>query len=135
MKKSNPIDVVFKDKGLFDLQNHIVGSLIAQVQENKAREREYMKKLSTAPSITDINIGIRLKELRDFNDGNINDDRNDNNDDDDDGPGVPPTPPLRLWLPIPPRDEPGREAELNNGQRFLLQRPQVEVLQSRWGNR
>ena len=123
MKKSNPIHVVFKDKALFDMQNPIVGSLIAQVQENKAREREYMKQLSTAPSITDINIGNRLKELRDFSDGNINDDRNDNN---DDGPGVPPTPPPRLRLPSPTRDEPGKEPELNDAQRFLLQRLQVE---------
>ena len=125
MKKSNPIDVVFKDKALFDMQNPIVGSLIAQVQENKARERECMKQLSTGPSITDINIGNRLKELRDFSDGNINDNRNDNN---DDGPGVPPSPPPRLRLPSPPRDEPGKEPELNDAQRFLLQRP-------RWGNR
>ena len=43
MKKSNPIDVVFKDKALFDVQNPIVDSLVAQVQGNKAREREYMK--------------------------------------------------------------------------------------------
>ena len=31
MKKSNPIDVVFKDKALFDVQNPIVGSLVVQV--------------------------------------------------------------------------------------------------------
>ena len=82
------------------------------MQENKAREREYMKQLSTAPSITDINIGNWLKELRDFNDGNIDDDRNDNNDDDDGRPGVPPNLPPRLRLPSPPRDEPP-QAELN----------------------
>ena len=66
IKKSNPTDVVFKDKVLLNVQNPIVGSLVAQVQENKAREREYMKQLSTAPSITDINIGNRLKELREI---------------------------------------------------------------------
>ena len=99
MKKSNLIDVAFKDKALFDVQNPIVGSLMAQVQENKAREREYMKQLSTAPSLTDINIGNRLKKLRDFIDGNINNDRNDNNDDNNDGPGVPPTTPPTLRLP------------------------------------
>ena len=110
MKKSNPINAVFKDKAKFDVQNPIVGSLIAQVQENKARERAYMKQLSQAPSITDINISDRLKELRDFNDGNINDRYNNNNDDDDDGPGAPPTPPPSIRLPSPSCDElPERE--------------------------
>ena len=40
MKKSDPMHAVFKDKTKFDVQNPIVGSLIAQVQENRARERE-----------------------------------------------------------------------------------------------
>ena len=125
MKKSNPIDAVFKDKTKFDVQNPIVGSLIAQVQENQARERAYMKQLSQAPSITDINIGNRLKKLRDFNDENINDDRNNNNVDDDDGPGVLPTPPQSFRLPSPPRDE-LPERDLNEAQRFLLQGAQPE---------
>ena len=125
MKKSNPIDAFFKDKAKFDVQNPIVGSLMAQVQENKARERAYMKQLSQAPSITDINISDRLKELRDFNDGNINDDRNNNNnDDDDDGPGVPPTPPPSIRLPSPSRDE-LPETELNEAQHSLLQGAQL----------
>ena len=94
MKKSNPIDVVFKDKAKFDVQNPVVGSLIAQVQENKAREREYLKQLGQAPSIKDIDIGRRLRELKDFNEGRVNDDNNNN--DDEDGPGVPPTPPRPL---------------------------------------
>ena len=118
MKKSNPIYAVFKDKAKFDVQNPIGGSLIAQVQENKAKERAYMKQLSQAPSITDINIGNRLKELRDFNGRTINDDRN-NNDDDDDEPGVPPTPPPSFGLPSPPREE-LPERDLNEAQRFLL---------------
>ena len=123
MKKSNPIDAVFKDKAKFDVQNPILGSLIAQVQENKARERAYMKQLSQAPSITDINIGNSLKELRDFNDGNINDDRNNNNNDDDDGPGVLPTPPPSFRLPSPLRND---EGDLNKAQGFLLQGSQPE---------
>ena len=126
MKKSNPMDVVFKDKALFDVQNPIAGFLIAQVQENKAREREYIKQLNAMPSITDINIGNRLKELKYFNDGNTNDDRNDNNDDNDDRPGVPLTPPPTLQLPSPPRDEPGEEPEFNDAQRFLLERSRIE---------
>ena len=38
-KKPNPIDFAFKDKAKFDVQNRIVGSLVDQVQENKANEK------------------------------------------------------------------------------------------------
>ena len=37
MKKHNPIDYVFKDKAKFDVQNPVVGSLFAQVNENKKK--------------------------------------------------------------------------------------------------
>ena len=42
MKKSNPIDAVFGDKEKFDVQNPVVGSLIVQVQENKAKEKHIL---------------------------------------------------------------------------------------------
>ena len=87
MKKSNPIDVVFKDKAKFDVQNPVVGSLIAQVQESKKKEREYLKQLSGVPSVTDIDIGKRLKELKDFNEGWDDGDSGDDHDE----PGVPQT--------------------------------------------
>ena len=87
MKKSNPIDVVFKDKAKFDVQNPVVGSLKAQVQESKKKEREYLKQLSSVPSVTDIDIGKRLKELKDFNEGWDDGDSGDDHDE----PGVPPT--------------------------------------------
>ena len=87
MKKSNPIEVVFKDKAKFDVQNPVVGSLKAQVQESKKKEREYLKQLSSVPSVTDIDIGKRLKELKDFNEGWDDGDSGDDHDE----PGVPPT--------------------------------------------
>ena len=64
MKKLNPIDAIFKDKAKFDVQNPVVGSLAALVQENKAKERTLLKQLNQAPSIKDIDIGRRLRELR-----------------------------------------------------------------------
>ena len=39
MKIPNPIDVVLKDKAKFHVQNPIIGSLVAQVQENKTNEK------------------------------------------------------------------------------------------------
>ena len=35
MKKSNPIDVVFKNKVKFDTQNPIIGTLLTQIQSGK----------------------------------------------------------------------------------------------------
>ena len=35
MKKPNPIEVMFKDKSKFDVQNPVVGTLIMQVVDNK----------------------------------------------------------------------------------------------------
>ena len=67
MKNSNPIHVVFKDKAKFYVQNPVVSSLIAQVQENKAREREYLKQLGQAPPIQDVDISRRPHELKDYN--------------------------------------------------------------------
>ena len=133
MKKSYPIDVVFKAKTKFDVQNPVVGSLIAQVQENKKKEREYLKQLSKAPSIMDINISKRQRELKDFNDGGgVNDNNDDDDDDDEDGPGVPPTrqpPSLRTpaeLFPTPPYTPPDGDGDnLSSTQRFLLQRSQT----------
>ena len=41
MKKLNLIDVVFKAKAKFDMQNPVNGSLVVQVQENKKMKRQF----------------------------------------------------------------------------------------------
>ena len=129
MKKPNPIDYVFKDKAKFDVKNPVVGSLFAQVNENKKKDKAYLHQLSQAPSITDIHLNRRLKELRDFNQGRVNDDDDDDDDDDDNNTGsiiprrsffLPPTPPE--MPPSSSREDDG----LNPTQHFLLQRPQPE---------
>ena len=126
MKKPNLIDEVFKDKVKFDVQNPVVGSLIVQPQENKKKEREYLKQLSSGPSITDIDIGKRLKESRDFNKGRDGGD----SDDDHHEPGVLPT--LRPSssrtsgdiFPTPPYTPAADDDDnLTPAQRFLLDRP------------
>ena len=99
MKKSNPIDVVFKDNAKFDVQNRVIGTLLAQVNnEDKKKEKAFLNQLSGAPSITDLNIGKRLQELKDFNEERVNDDDDDNN-----GGGVDPPPPPTV-LKNPRRD-------------------------------
>ena len=51
MKKSNPMDFVFKDKAKFDTQNPIIGTLLTQIQSGKTNEKAIEKQLRGAPSI------------------------------------------------------------------------------------
>ena len=64
MKKPNSIDVGFKDKTKFDVQNPIIGSLVAQVQENKTNERAILNQISGTPSTKDIELAEGLAQLR-----------------------------------------------------------------------
>ena len=80
MKKTNPIEVMFKDKSKFDVQNPVVSLLITQVVDNKKKEKEILRALDQAPSIKDLNIEKRFRDLKNFNEGRNNDD----DDDDDD---------------------------------------------------
>ena len=119
----------------FDVQNPVVGSLISQVQKNKANEGAYLEQLNQAPSITDINFARPLKDLKNFYEGRINDD-DDDNDDEDGPPAIPPTPaaPTSLFgsrpsgifptpLHTPTDDNDDDDTNLNPTQHFLLQRP------------
>ena len=100
MKKSNPIDVVFKDKAKFDVQNSIIGSLVAQVHENKTNEKAILNQLSGAPSTKDIELAERLAKLRgETNNNNNNNNNNNDNNDNNFSPFLPP-------LPLPPTPPP-----------------------------
>ena len=122
MKKLNPIEVMFKDKSKFDVQNPVVSSLITQVVDNKKKEKEILRALDQALLIKDLNIEKRFHDLKNFNEGSNNDD-----DDDDDNIGQLPGSSQYLssssrrnelslphTLPILPA------APLNAVQRFLL---------------
>ena len=106
MKKPTPLEYIFKDRAKFDVQNPIVGSLYNQFKktQDKINEKQYLKQISTAPNIKDLEFGNRLKELRDFNNQRRNKNDDDNNDDDNDrgdnsvncgnNSGLPPPAPL-----------------------------------------
>ena len=64
MKKPNPVDVVFKDKAKCDVQNPIIGSLVAQVQENKTNKKAILNQISGAPTTKDIDLAECLAKLR-----------------------------------------------------------------------
>ena len=127
MKKPNPVNVIFKDKAHFDVQNPIIGSLAAQLINN---EKVIFEQIKKAPSTKDITISERLEKLKKFDNKNNSDD--DIDDDNDDGNGdLPslPTPPLF----VPKNNEFNSEFDFDNQkftltQKFLLDKPQKEKL-------
>ena len=91
MKKPNLIEVMFKDKSKFDVQNPVVGSLIMQVVDNKKKEKEILRVLDQAPLIKDLDIEKRFHQLKNFNEvHNNNDDDDDNNTGQSPGGNLPP---------------------------------------------
>ena len=79
MKKPNPVEVIFKDKSKFDVQNPVVSLLIMQVVDNKKKYKKIFRALDQAPSIKDLDIEKRFRELKNFNEGHNNDDDDDDN--------------------------------------------------------
>ena len=128
MKKPNPVEVIFKDKSKFDVQNPVVSLLIMQVVDNKKKEKKIFRALDQAPSIKDLDIEKRFRELKNFNEGHNNeddDDDNDNNTGQSPGGNLPllqyPSSSSRRDEPSLPSTPPiSPEAPLNVTQRFLL---------------
>ena len=60
MKKPNPVNVIFKDKAHFDVQNPIIGSLSVQVSNN---EKTIFEQIEKALSTKDVTISERLEKF------------------------------------------------------------------------
>ena len=122
MKKPNPVNVIFKDKAHFAVQNPIISSLAAQVSNNEKAIFEQIKK---TPSTKDVTISKRLEKLKKCNNKNNND--NNVNDDDVGNSDLP-----RLLTPpsfLPKNNEFDSEFDSDNKkltptQKFLLHKPQ-----------
>ena len=57
MKKSNPVNVVFKDKAKFDTKNSIIGKSLTQIELGKSENEKVIEnELKGAPSIKDLEI-------------------------------------------------------------------------------
>ena len=79
LKKSNPLDVVYKDITKFDMLNLIIGSLLTQIESAKLTDKTLDAFLSKFPFLKDFEIAEKLKQLRDFKKKNNDDDDDDNN--------------------------------------------------------
>ena len=123
MKKSNPVDVFFKDKAKFSTQNHIIGTLLTigtllkgaptQIESGKTRNEKAIENQLTSE---------RLEQLRENNRKNNND--NDGNDDENPPPpSAPPSfimPPYYVPLLSIDNEDSDIENHLNPTQKFLL---------------
>ena len=62
-QNNNPLDVVYKEKAKFDVQNPIIGDLLKEINKGKLSDDEYFKKTKTAPDIRDLDIKERFNKL------------------------------------------------------------------------
>ena len=87
------------------MQNPIVGSLVAQAQENKTNQKAILNQLTSAPSTKDIELANHLAKLR----GETN-----NNDNNNNFPPFVPPPPLPPTPPPSPADGDDGERDDND---------------------
>ena len=97
-QNNSPLDVVYRDKAKFDVQNPIIGVLLKKINKGKLSEEEYFKKTKTAPDIKDFDIKERFNKIFERRDRKKQDNLiNENDDGGDDSPpaspGCPPPPP------------------------------------------
>ena len=137
MKKSNPIDVVFKDKSKFDTQNPIIDTLLIQIQSRKTKtEKAIENQLKGAPSIKGLQIAERLEHSKQNNKRNNNGDK----DDDNDTPPPPAPPnfvPLPHYSPFPSFDshDDSDIEDQNPIQKLLLGDSRLKKLHLQWEKR
>ena len=102
-KNDNPLDVVFREKAKFDVQNPIIDSLLDEINKGKAvTEDDRIKAIKGAPNPADLDVEDRFNKLFDKKrpgpkDGLVDPDDNDSDDDDDDDfdlPNPPNFPPI-----------------------------------------
>ena len=104
-KNDNPLDVVFREKAKFEVQNPIIGSLLDEISKGKAvTEDDRIKAVKGAPNPADLDVEDRFNELFDRKrpgpkDGLVDPDDDDSDDDDDDDFDLPSPP---NFLPISP---------------------------------
>ena len=95
-QNNNPLDIVYRDKAKFDVQNPIIGDLLKEINKGRLSEEEYFKKTKTASDIKDLDIKERFNKLfeRDTKKkDNFLDNVSNGSDSPPGSPGPPPPPP------------------------------------------
>ena len=88
-KNDNPLDVLFREKAKFDVQNPIIGSLLDEINKGKTTEKGQISAVKGAPNPADIEVEDRFNNLfgrkrPGLNDNIVPPDDSDDDDDDDD---------------------------------------------------
>ena len=105
-ENNNPLDVVYREKAKFDVQNPIIGDLLKQINKGKPEEdnfKQITKQLEKAPNTKDLSLQERFDKIferdRRKKDNFLDPFYRGNDDDDDSPPGSPgvlPPPPMDL---------------------------------------
>ena len=101
-KNDNPLDVLFKEKAKFDVQNPIIGSLLEEIHKGRITDKGRIEVLKKAPNTKDLDVEDRFNKVFERTKAptdntvapnkpkNNNDsDDDDDDDDDDDRPNYP----------------------------------------------
>ena len=124
MQKPTATNFMFRDKAKFHTQNPVIGGLYNQLLTQKQKEKIELEAIGKAPSVKDIDIKKRLKDISDFNlgirgdsdDDDDDDDNNNNNNNNNRSSSLPP-PPASPRFPLTPPNTP---SSLSETQKFLL---------------
>ena len=127
-RHDNPLDVVYKKKAQFDVQNSIIGSLLQQINKSKVTHDSIKSALDQVPNPKYSELEERCRKI--FKDGNYPRPSTDppSNLDRFFGPSPPPGPP-RTPPPLPPPPPPhppffpGGGDGFLGGKRFFLPLP------------
>ena len=87
-QNDNPLDILFKEKAKFDVQNPIIGSLLEEINKGKITEKGRIEAVKGAPNPKDLEVEERFNNLFERKKLGPNDNivppKNEDDDDDDD---------------------------------------------------
>ena len=131
-QNSNPLDVVYKEKAQFDVQNPIIGDLLKEINKRKFTDEEYFKQTKTAPDIKLLDLKERFNKVFERDTEKKDNILNDNDDDDDDdgrsppgSPNIPRPPTMRDLFPHEYNNP--LNANLNNLEQEYINEPNFET--------
>ena len=132
-ESNNPLDVVYREKAKFDIQNPIIGSLLKQINKSKTGDNDFKqvkKQLDKVPDPKDLNIQDRFNQIFERDGKKKNNfldpfyHKGDDSDDDSlpGSPGAPPPPPMDFDFDFNQQNNPLLNADLNSLERDYFDR-------------
>ena len=107
-QNDNPLDVLFKEKSKFDVQNPIIGRLLEEIKKGRITEKDKIEAVKNAPNIKDLDIEEKFNKIFERKKTGPTDyiitpkNNGDDDDDDDDNDGGINYPKIPTYLPASP---------------------------------